>query len=48
MNILPFLTPKEFAQKEEDVLLKNSNLKWHYCWGESKESIRMDAPCAVK
>jgi hypothetical protein len=27
---LEFLTPKEFAQKEETMLLENSNVQWHY------------------
>lgn len=32
-STLGFLTPREFAQKEEDILLENSNSQWHYCWG---------------
>jgi len=32
-STLGFLTPREFAQKEEDILLGNSNSQWHYCWG---------------
>ena len=32
-STLGFLTPKEFVQKEEDILLENSNPQWHYCWG---------------
>lgn len=30
---LGFLTPKEFAKKEETMLLENSNSQWHYNWG---------------
>ena len=32
-STLGFLTPKEFAQKEETMLLENSNAQWHYNWG---------------
>ena len=32
-STLGFLTPKEFAQKEENMLLENSNAKWHYNGG---------------
>jgi putative transposase len=28
-STLGFLTPKEFAQKEENMLLENSNAQWH-------------------
>ncbi len=28
-----FLTPKEFAQKEETMSPENSNSQWHYNWG---------------
>ena len=33
---LDFITPKEFAEKEEEVLLENSNLSWHYNRGYSR------------
>jgi putative transposase len=32
-STLGFLTPKEFAQKEETMLRENSNSQWHYNWG---------------
>ncbi len=32
-STLGFLTPEEFAQKEETMLLENSNEQWHYNWG---------------
>jgi|GEM_PF-3390030 len=32
-STLGFLTPREFAQKEKNMLLENSNAQWHYNWG---------------
>ena len=37
-STLGFLTPKEFAQKEETMLLENSNAQWQHNWGAGEAS----------